>query len=120
MRQGKSDGEILGGGAALGLVLLLVALLITAYLLVQAGRVTQGAFASTPKTVWLWVAAGAAVGSACLVLVTRGNVLALVALAVSLLTLVAVARIVQLRADTLLQRPVSVNTVVDNVLHNPW
>ena len=120
MHTGKSDGAILGGAAALGLVLLLVGALITAYLLVQAGRVTQAAFASAPTTVGLWLAGSAVIGSACLALVTRGNVLTLGALAVSLLTLVAVSRIVQLRADPLLQRPVSAQTVVDDVLHNPW
>ena len=102
------------------LVALVVGGLLAAYLTVQGVRIVQSACVQAPKTRLLWVAAAAVVASATLVLATGAGFISLTALAVSVLTLVALSRLVQLRHDPLLQRPVSFKTVLSDAPHGPW
>jgi hypothetical protein len=113
----RSEQQSLAGIGA-GLVpFALFILLIGFYLIVKTVNVVYRAFKAAPRNVFLWAATVSVVASVAGTIGSKGQVLAVIALVISALSLIIIARIIDLRHNHLLHENIP---TIDKVLRRKW
>ena len=113
----RTDDVLAEGMVGLGLIIALVLALAGIWLIVQAIDLVVRQLATHPENKPLWIALGAWLLLTLLVIATHGRPAVLLPWVLSLLTLLLVARVVELYYDPHLQAD---EALVDQVLHQPW